>query len=107
MAEHDLVDVARRDAGVAERLGRNSHDQALDRLALEPAEGRVRPSNDASRHGGLLVQRIWVRRHRMSRNRTGQKSENPKTPSVKSASVIKRFPIRSRRVSAVPPPRLP
>jgi hypothetical protein len=67
MAEHDLIDVAGRHAGIAERLGRNAHYQALDRLPLEPAERSVRPSNDASRHGGLLVQQIWVRRHRMSR----------------------------------------
>ena len=41
MAEHDLVDVAGGDAGVRQRRGRDPHDQALDGLAFEPAEGGV------------------------------------------------------------------
>jgi hypothetical protein len=55
MAEHDFVDVAGGDPGIGERLRRHPHDQALDRLSLEPAEGGVGPANDASRHGSLLL----------------------------------------------------
>ena len=58
MAEHDFVDVAGGDPGIGERLGRHPHDQALDRLALETAEGGVGPANDASGHGGLLLFRL-------------------------------------------------
>src|SRR5439155_453555 len=46
--------VAGADPGVGEGLARNSNDQALEGFALEPAKRRVRPANDASRHGGLL-----------------------------------------------------
>ena len=53
MSEHDLVDVGRRDAGIGERAGRDPHDQALDGLALELAERRMGPSDDASGHGTL------------------------------------------------------
>src|SRR5712691_8033964 len=51
MAEHDLVDVARLDPGIGQRLARDPDDQALDRLAFEAPELRVRPAHDASRHG--------------------------------------------------------
>ena len=51
MTQQDLVDVARRDAGVGERFARDSHDQALDGLAFKPAECGVGPSDDASSHG--------------------------------------------------------
>ncbi len=53
VAEHDLIDVARRDPGVGERRGRDAHDQALDRLAVEFAEWRVCPSDDTRGHGSL------------------------------------------------------
>ena len=51
MAQQNLVDVARRDAGVGQRFARDSYDQALDGLAFEPAKCRVGPSDDASGHG--------------------------------------------------------
>src|SRR5437660_6277573 len=106
MAEHDLVDVAGSHASIAERLGRHPYDQALDRLALEPAERGMGPSNDACRHGGLLLLGKYGYGGGTS-HAAGQKSENPKIPSVRSASLVRRLPISSRKVSAVPPPRLP
>ena len=54
MTEHDLVDVAGGDAGIGQRLLRDPHDQALDRLAFEAAERGMGPAHDASSHGGLL-----------------------------------------------------
>jgi hypothetical protein len=54
MPEQDLVDIGSGNPGIGERLLGDAHDQALDRLALEPAEGRMSPANDASRHGALL-----------------------------------------------------
>src|SRR5262249_5881771 len=53
MAEYDLVDVARLDPCIGQRLARDPHDQALDRLVFEAPELRVRPAHDASRHGRL------------------------------------------------------
>ena len=53
VAEHDLVDVAGLDAGVGQRPVGDPHDQALHRLAVEPAEGRMRPAHDAARHDRL------------------------------------------------------
>ena len=54
VAEDDFVDVFRRNRGVGERLGCDPHDQALDRLAGELAERRMRPSHDAGGHNLLL-----------------------------------------------------
>ena len=54
MPEHDLVDIARGDASIGERLGRDPHDQTLERLALEATEEGVCPANDASGHDDLL-----------------------------------------------------
>ena len=74
MPEHDLVDIGGGNPGVGERLLGDAHDQALDRLALEPAEGRMSPANDASRHGVLLsfgsVWRFPGRDARPGRNAT-------------------------------------
>ena len=53
VAEHDLVDVRGLDPGVGQRAVGDPHDQALDRLAVEPAEGRMRPAHDAARHDRL------------------------------------------------------
>ena len=53
VAEHDLVDIARPDPGVGQRLARDPHDQALDGFAFEPAELGMGPSDDASGHGVL------------------------------------------------------
>ena len=55
MAEHDLVDIGRADAGVRQRFARHPHDQAFERFAVEPAELGMRPTDDASRHGDLPV----------------------------------------------------
>ncbi len=54
VTQHDLVDVARPDPGVAERLLRDPDHQALDRLSLEASELGMGPTHDASRHGSLL-----------------------------------------------------
>src|SRR6185437_7626753 len=51
MAEHDLVDIAGRNAGIRQRLIGDADDEALDGLGVELAERRVRPSNDAGGHG--------------------------------------------------------
>ena len=51
MAEHDLVDFARPNAGIHQRLARDPHDQAFDRLTLKLPEAGVRPSDDAGGHG--------------------------------------------------------
>ena len=50
VAEHDLVDVARRNAGIGQRVVGHAHDQALDGLAGKLAEGRVGPADDAGGH---------------------------------------------------------
>src|SRR5215470_15345951 len=51
MAEHDLVDVARGDAGIGQRLVCHLHDQAFDGFGVEFSERRMRPSDDAGCHG--------------------------------------------------------
>src|SRR5256885_15048489 len=51
MAEHDLVDVLGRYAGVRQRIGRNLHHEALDGFGVELAKWRVRPPHDAGCHG--------------------------------------------------------
>ncbi len=55
VAEHDLVDVGGPDAGMGDRLARDPRHQALDGLALEPAEFRMGPSDDASGHVPCLL----------------------------------------------------
>jgi hypothetical protein len=55
MAEHDLVDVARLDAGVLQRLVGNADDQALHGLVIELPEGRMGPADDAGGHGAILA----------------------------------------------------
>ena len=55
VAEHDFVDVARRNAGVGQRVGGHAHDQALDGLAGKLAEGGVGPADDAGGHCSLLT----------------------------------------------------
>ena len=52
MAEHDLVDIAGRDAGIGQRLVGDLDHEAFDGLGVELSEGRMRPSNDAGSHGG-------------------------------------------------------
>ena len=54
MAEHDLVDLVRPDAGMVERLVRDLDDQRFQRLAFELAEARMRPADDACGHDDLL-----------------------------------------------------
>ena len=51
MAEHDLVDVGGRDAGIGQRLVGDPDDEAFDGLGVELAERRMRPSDDAGGHG--------------------------------------------------------
>ena len=41
MPEHDLIDIAGGNAGVGQRVDRDLHHEALDRLGIEPAEWRV------------------------------------------------------------------
>ena len=57
MAEHDLVDVLGRDAGVGQRLARDPHNQAFDSLTGELAERRMGPSDDAGGHDRSLIAR--------------------------------------------------
>ena len=54
MAEHDLVDLVRADAGMLERVVGDLDDQRFQRLAFELAEARMRPSDDACGHDDLL-----------------------------------------------------
>ena len=61
MAEHDLIDIGGGNAGIGERIPGDPYDQAFDRLALEPAEGCVSPTHDASGHGALLSSRPILR----------------------------------------------
>ena len=49
--EHDLVDIGRRNAGVRDRLGRDTDHEALDRLGVELSKRRVRPTDDIGCHG--------------------------------------------------------
>src|ERR1700682_4684954 len=51
MPEHDLVDIAGGNTGVRQRFVGDADDEALDRLGIELAERRVRPSDDAGCHG--------------------------------------------------------
>ena len=51
MPEHDLVDIASRNAGIGQRLVRNPDHQALDGFGIEFSERRMRPSDDAGCHG--------------------------------------------------------
>ena len=50
MPEDDLVDLLGADARMVERLAADLDDEALERLAVELAEGRMRPADDACRH---------------------------------------------------------
>ncbi len=59
MAEHDLVDVLGRDAGMAQRLAGNLHDKAFDALAIKLTEGGVGPTDDAGGHRSLLFAELW------------------------------------------------
>src|SRR5262249_50820102 len=52
MADEDLVDIRGRDAGIGQRRCRRAHDQRFDVLALEPAERRMAPADDAGGHDG-------------------------------------------------------
>jgi hypothetical protein len=52
--EHDLVDLAGRDAGIGQSFVGDTHDQALHRLAVETPERGMRPSHHASGHLCLL-----------------------------------------------------
>ncbi len=62
MAEHDLVHIARLDAGIRERIARDPGDQALDRLVRKPAERGMGPSDDTGGHGGLPDSRCLTSR---------------------------------------------
>ena len=64
MAEHDLVDIVRADAGVVERVNGDLGDQALQRLAFELTETRMRPADDACGHGSLHLPRSLARSSR-------------------------------------------
>ena len=50
MAEHDLVDRGRLQPRMSDRLARHGDDQALDRLALQLAEARMRPAGNQTIH---------------------------------------------------------
>ena len=50
MPEHNLVDIARGDAGVRQRFVRDLDDKTLDGLGVEFPEGRVRPPDNAGCH---------------------------------------------------------
>src|SRR3979411_2428155 len=51
MSEHDLIEIAGRDASIGQRIGRDLDHKALDGLGVELAEWRMRPSHDAGCHG--------------------------------------------------------
>ena len=53
MAEHDLVDISGRNAGVRHRLVGDLGDKAFHGLGVKLSEGRMRPSDDAGCHGVL------------------------------------------------------
>jgi hypothetical protein len=55
MAEHDFVDIFRRNRGVRQRFGGHLHDEALDRFTGKLAEGRMRPTHDAGGHGSSQI----------------------------------------------------
>src|SRR6185436_13804276 len=55
VAQHDLVDVARLDTGIGQGPVGDPHDQTFHSLAVEPAEGRMRPAHDAARHDRLQL----------------------------------------------------
>jgi hypothetical protein len=55
MTQHDLVDVGSSNPGIGQRFARDAHDQALNRLSFEAAEWGMRPADDASSHGNLLL----------------------------------------------------
>src|SRR5215217_8556288 len=71
MAEHDLVHVARGNAGISKSLLRHPHNEALDRFFFEPSERSMRPPDDATGHRCLLSsgytfvhsQRLWSKGH--------------------------------------------
>jgi hypothetical protein len=54
VAEHDLIDIARFDPGIGNRLARHFDDQAFDRFAGELAERCMRPAHDARGHNCSL-----------------------------------------------------
>ncbi len=60
MAEHDFVDVFGGNPGIGQSLAGDPHDEALDGLAGELAEGRVRPSHDAGGHNRSPDCVIWL-----------------------------------------------
>ena len=51
MAQHDFIDVFRRNAGIGQSIAGNTHDQAFDGLAAQFAEVAMRPADDARGHG--------------------------------------------------------
>jgi hypothetical protein len=61
MAEHDLVDFARPNAGIRQRLVRDPHNQAFDGLALKLAKAGVGPPNDAGGHDVRPPSQAWPR----------------------------------------------
>ncbi len=56
-AEINLVDVGGRDAGILQRVARDADDERFDILALELAEFRMGPSDDAGGHARPPSQR--------------------------------------------------
>ena len=61
MAENDLTNIIRADARMFKGFRRNLGDQAFERLALKLTEARMRPTDDACGHGGLLELRSLSR----------------------------------------------
>jgi hypothetical protein len=51
MPEHDFIDVSGGDTGVGQRVGLDTHHEALDGFGIELAERRVGPSDDVGGHG--------------------------------------------------------
>ena len=45
MPEKDFVDIARRNAGVGQRFGCDTDDQAFDSFLFQLTKGRVSPTN--------------------------------------------------------------
>src|SRR5437868_8976526 len=50
MSEHDFVDIAGRNTGVSQCIGRNLDHEAFDGFGVKFSEWRMRPSDDAGCH---------------------------------------------------------
>ncbi len=92
MAEQDLVDVPGLDPGMLQRLGRDAHDQALDRFRIVLAEGRVGPADDGGGHRTF--------------ESGGHDGSPPGTRSSVAHCGFRRAPAQAQASARAPPPLL-